>query len=132
MLADGLSEQTIRELADAHALTSSTRADVVEALAQSPWWSRGRLIRCTLDTRVQRLSTLRCSVRLSHEVAIRCRSGYSLRYVRTLPIFTVVSQGLCNDLHSVSADGRSRRALSERLVEMLDSNPERAKVFSSL
>ena len=48
VLADGLSEGAIRELARAGACEGS-RSDFVSALAKSPWWKRGRLARLEPD-----------------------------------------------------------------------------------
>lgn len=49
VLADGLSQAAVKELADANVLDEGTARDVVGALSQSPWWSGGRLIRLQPD-----------------------------------------------------------------------------------
>ena len=48
VLADGLSESAVKELAQAGACESS-RPDFVSALARSPWWKSGRLTRLEPD-----------------------------------------------------------------------------------
>ena len=48
VLADGLSERAVSELAKA-GVCGGSKSDIVEALARSPWWKNGRLIRLEPD-----------------------------------------------------------------------------------
>ncbi len=132
VLADGLSEAAVGELARAGACEAS-RPDFVSALARSPWWRRGRLARLEPDAPAAAFVDLALfgvdfpqgRDALSDWLFIALRENASSLGGRLGRVFY--------DLHGLGrADGAGVHPLEKRLDDMLDEAPARATEFAAV
>ncbi len=131
VLADGLSERAIGELARA-GLRQDAGLDLISGLARSPWWRRGRLMRLEPDAPAAAFVDLALfgsdfpqgRDALPEQLFIACRenaASFGSRLARVL-----------YDLHLLRrSESAGEHPLESRLQDMLDEDPTRAGQFAA-
>jgi tetratricopeptide (TPR) repeat protein len=131
VLADGLSESAVTELAKA-GVCDSSKPDIMEALARSPWCKNGRLVRLEPDAPAaaffdlalfdQRFPKGRDALSEWLFIALRENAAtFGNRLGRVL-----------YNLHTLDRTDEGLHPLDERLVRMLIDQPQRAVLFVSV
>ena len=132
VLADGLSERAIGELARA-GLRQDAGLDLISGLARSPWWRRGRLMRLEPDAPAAAFVDLALfgsdfpqgRDALPEWLFIACRenaASFGSRLARVL-----------YDLHLLRrSESAGEHPLESRLLDMLDKDPTRAGQFAAV
>jgi tetratricopeptide (TPR) repeat protein len=130
ILGDGLSESAVRELGNA-GISDGPAQDLVAALADTPWWRGGRLIRLQPDRPAAALlhETLfdtrfpRGSDRLSNWLFVATQENASTFADRLGRILF--------DLDILDPKRSGPHPLDDRLIEMLRSSRTRAPLFKA-
>jgi len=133
ILADGLSESAVTELAKA-GVCENPSSDIVSTLARSSWWKDGRLARLEPDAPAAAFLNLalfgpsfpRGRDALPEWLFLALRQKASTLGGRLARILYDL-----NNLRSLRPPGELTHPLEDRLNEMLDNDLARAEIFAS-
>jgi Tetratricopeptide repeat len=132
ILADGLSQAAIRELAGAGVCGPGATPDAVTALAKSPWWKAGRLIRLEPDAPAAAfLDWALFGPSFPHGRA-ELPDWLYLALKENAATFGSRLGRILFDLHVLAGEGKGTHALDACLVRMLTDKPERAFSFADV
>jgi tetratricopeptide (TPR) repeat protein len=130
ILADGLSEASIRELESARICGPSAMPDAVTALAKSAWWRAGQLIRLEPDApAVAFLDEVLFGPSFPHGRAELLDWLY-LALKENASTFGSRLGRILYDLDVLMDEGSGTHALDASLVRMVTEKPERAFAFA--
>ncbi|ACB94890.1 tetratricopeptide repeat protein [Beijerinckia indica] len=131
VLADGLSENVISELAKA-GVCENSNPDIVGALARSPWWKKGRLVRLEPDP----IAAAFVDLTLFNPNFPKGRTALAdwLFIALQENVATLGNRlgRVLYDLHTLQQSDEGTHPLEERLIEMVRDKPERALSFASI
>ena len=132
ILADGLSEAAVRELASAGVCGPGATPDAVTALARSPWWRAGRLIRLEPDAPAAAfLDWALFGPGFPHGRA-ELPDWLFIALKENAATFGSRLGRILYDLDALADEDKGTHALDACLARMVTDRPERASSFSSV
>lgn len=131
VLADGLSERAVTELAEAGAC-EQPKTEFVEVLSRSPWWSNGHLMRLQPDPLAAAFLDLAL---FDHEFP-RGRDALTdwmfIALQENAPTFGNRLGRILYDLQSLHQSNEGVHPLDDRVLQMVLEKPERAMTFAGV
>lgn len=129
VLADGLGESTIMELAKA-GVCDGTTTDIVGALARSPWWKNGRLIRLEPDAPAAAFVDAMLFGPSFPNGRAALSDWLFIALQENAATFGNRLGRILYDLHILDPTVPAAHPLDAKLVQMVEKKPERAVAFA--
>ena len=132
ILADGLSEAAVRELASTGICGPGATPDAVTALARSPWWRAGRLIRLEPDAPAAAFLDWALFGPGFPQGRAELPDWLFIALKENAVTFGSRLGRILYDLDALADEDKGTHALDASLARMVTDRPERASSFSSV